>query len=300
MLKAPLLAYREAYIALTPALAAGAFAGMTDILRTFNQPTVTIQRDLIAQLVVNQHTAIGSLAVAMDLQLGEAFAAATRLHRDVLAEPFTREVLAWRAWLPEHPNGVIRRADLRPEWLAGQAHVASRASVAAISRRQKGVDSDEVSAALVAVTRDVPDLLSMTVAGTGLTLIEVVKAAAPGAVEPLEAGWERVWNGGNDGARQGAASLRAALDRISSAIAPAAKKDRETAYRSVLELEPGDATTKLLSLQISLLYVTYQPLSTAVHDEADVDAIKALALGIVSSLAGILARWFQVQGRRTP
>jgi hypothetical protein len=51
---------------------------------------------------------------------------------------------------------------------------------------------------------------------------------------------------------------------------------------------------------VSLLYTTYQPLSDAVHDEGGIEALQALALGILSCLAGILARLEQLRLRSQP
>jgi len=300
MIKAPLIAYRDAFVALPPAQIAGAFAGMGEILRTLDQPLIKMQTGLIAKLVADRNIGLGALGAAMELQLGTAFAAAIESNNRLLAKPFTREMFAWRAWLPEHPEALVRIPELRAEWLVGQAHVASRASVAAMSRRADGVDSSEVSAALFGVTRNPPDLLAMTVPGTGASLRDMVKSVAPRALEPLEGGWDRIWIGGRDAARQGATSLRAALDEIAEAIAPGPKKDRERSYLAVLQLQPGDPTTRLLTLQVSLLYTTYQPLSDAVHDEEGIEALQALALGIVSCLAGVLARWVQLRAQASP
>lgn len=300
MIRAPLLTYRDAFVALPPTQIAGSFTGMGEILRTLDQPLLRMQTGLIAKLVADRNTGLGALGAAMELQLGGAFAAAIQANNRLLAKPFMREMFAWRAWLPEHPDALVRIPELRAEWLVGQAHVATRASVAAVSRRSDGVDQSEVSAALAGVTTNPPDLLSMRVPGTGESLREIVKSVAPEALEPLEAGWDRVWIGGKDAARQGAASLRAALDEIGNAIAPGPKKDRERSYQAVLQLQPGDPTTRLLTLQVSLLYTTYQPLSDAVHDEGGIEAIQALALGIVSCLAGILARWTHLQTRASP
>jgi hypothetical protein len=297
MMKAPLIAYREAFLALPQTQIAGAFAGMGGILRTLDQPLIRMQTGLIAKLVADQAVGLGALGAAMELQLAPAFAAAIEANNRLLAKPFTREMFAWRAWLPEHPEALVRIPELRAQWLIGQAHVASRASVAAVSRRSAGVDSSEVTAALAGVITNPPDLLSMTVPGTGASLREVVKSVAPGALEPLEGGWDRIWLGGKDAARQGAASLRAALDELAESIAPGPKKDREHSYLSVLQLKPGDPTNRLLTLQVSLLYTTYQPLSDAVHDEGGIEALQALALGIVSCLAGVLARWAQLQSQ---
>jgi hypothetical protein len=157
-----------------------------------------------------------------------------------------------------------------------------------------------VSAALIGVSSNPPDLLSMMVPGTGASLGEMVKSVAPDALETLEGGWDRIWGADKDAARQGAASLRAALDEIAEAIAPGPKKDRERSYLAVLQLQPGDPTTRLLTLQVSLLYATYQPLSDAVHDEEGIEALQALALGIVSCLAAMLARWAQLRAQPLP
>jgi hypothetical protein len=300
MIRAPLMVYREAFAALPASQVFAAFEGMGETIRGLDQPIIRMQSGLIAQLVADHNTGLGALGAAMDLQLGSVFSAAVNAHAHVLTEPYVRETFAWRAWLPTHPEALVRLPTLKPEWLAGQAHVATRASVAALSPQRSGWEAEEVGAALAGVTRDPPDLLSMTVPGTEATLREMIRKVAPAAVEPLEGGWHRVWDGGTDATRQGAASLRAALDEVANALAPGPKKDREQGYLAVLQIQPGDPTTRLLTLQVSLLYTTYQPLSDAVHDEGGIEALQALALGILSCLAGILARLEQLRLRSQP
>jgi hypothetical protein len=109
-------------------------------------------------------------------------------------------------------------------------------------------------------------------------------------VQPLDGAIQRLKGGGADDARQAAASLRAALDKLAMNLVPGNKTGRVERYEALLGVRLGDSGGTLLHHQIGVLYASYQPLSDAVHDELHIDALRANAYGIFSALAAVLAR----------
>jgi hypothetical protein len=205
------------------------------------------------------------------------------------------ERISWRAWLPIHPSALTRTPALQTQWLMGETHNAAQASVAAIGRAGMGVDEAEIKAALTGVTADFPNLLELKVPGTGSDLKTLLGRVAPAVLKPLKGAVERLSGGGADDARQASASLRAALDELANQLVPGPKKGRDDRYAVALGVGYGDPDGKLLYHQIGVLYATYAPLSGAVHDELDIEAVRAHALGMFSAMAAVISRWVLTQ-----
>ena len=294
-LRAPLAAYLDIAQRLPRAEIALAFAGMTDVLSPLRgSEPLFAQVGLLARLAAESRPPIGALALGMDLQLSSAFSAALTAAPS-LRDPFMTERISWRAWLPIHPSALTRTPALQTQWLMGETHNAAQASVAAIGRAGMGVDEAEIKAALTGVTADFPNLLELKVPGTGSDLKTLLGRVAPAVLKPLQGAVERLSGGGADDARQASASLRAALDELANQLVPGPKKGRDDRYAVALGVGYGDPDGKLLYHQIGVLYATYAPLSGAVHDELDIEAVRAHALGMFSAMAAVISRWVLTQ-----
>jgi len=293
--RAPLGAYLDIAQRLPRAEIASAFAGMTEALSAIRaSEPVFAQVGLLARLAADSRPPIGALALGMDLQLSSAFSAALTAAPN-LRDPFMTERITWRAWLPVHPSALTRTTALETEWLVGETHNAAQASVAAIGRAGAGVDQSEVNAALTGVTADFPNLLDLKVPGTSSDLRTLLGRVAPAVLKPLQGAVERLSGGGADDARQASASLRAALDELANQLVPGPKNGRDDRYAVALRVAYGDPDGKLLHHQIGVLYATYAPLSAAVHDELDIEAVRAHALGMFSAMAAVMSRWMLTQ-----
>lgn len=245
---------------------------------------------LITKLVEDSRPAIGSLALAMDLQLNTPVAAALAAF-PALQKPFFLERLSWRRWLPQHPNSLKRSSEAETIWLLGETHNAAQASVVALGQGADGVDSDEVSAALDGVAYQFPDLMTMEVPGTGVDLGTVANRLEPRLAAALQGALDRLRTGGADSARQAAASLRAALDLLADCLTPGSKSGRIERYVAALSVDQGSPEGTLLYHQICILYFTYGRLSGAIHDRLDLAGVRVVAYGMFSAIAAVLSRW---------
>jgi hypothetical protein len=290
VLQSPISSYAEVMRTLPKTDIANAFAGMRGVLSGIESARpYLVQPELLAQLAAAGRPPIGALAVAMDLQLATAVSAALYAFPAMLS-PVLTERVAWQGWFPSHPGALVRTAQIDTEWLLGETHNAAQASVAPLGRDGEGVDEREVAAAVAGVTSDFPDLLAMPVPGTGANVRGWLNHVAPDLLQPLQGAIQRLRGGGADDARQAAASLRAALDKLAMYLVPGSKTGRLERYELLLGVREGDSDGTLLHYQIGVLYASYQPLSDAVHDELNIDAVRANAYGIFSALVAILAR----------
>jgi hypothetical protein len=245
---------------------------------------------VIASLLGDSRPAIGSLALGIDLQLSPAIAAALT-SRPGLQGSYLRERTSWQRWLPQHPGALTRSDTIETDWLIGETHNASQATVAALGRHAEGVDEAEVSAALEGVAYDYPDLLSMEIPGTGVDLRTYLTGIDPDIANALQGGVNRLRDGGPDSARQAAASLRAGLDKLADRLVPGGKRDRAGRYAQVLGVDVGDPDGTLIYHQIWTLDASFHPLGKAVHDQLEEAAVKAIAFGLFGALVGVLSRW---------
>lgn len=275
-----------------------AFLGTQDLIAAMSvSGPIFDQAEMLAKLVGDTRPAIGSLALGIDLQLSSPIVAALA-SRPALRRPYLLERSGWERWVPRHPKTLTRSDTIQTEWLLGETHNASQASVAALGRRRDGSDSAEISAALTGVTLAYPDLLAMRVPGTGFALKACLKRLDPRIADSLEGAVNRLREGGPDCGRQAAASLRAALDQLADALIPGSKKKGRLArYAEVLGVAVGNTEGTLLYYQIGVLDAAHEPLSKRVHDRVDDDALRAVAFGIFSAFAAVLSRWV-AQGER--
>lgn len=295
-LRGPMSGYAQIAQLLSRSEMTSAFAGMANVMSALRTNTaVFAETGMLAKLVADSRPPIGALAVAMDLQLNSAMSAALA-STPTLSNPIMVERIDWRAWLPQHPAALIRTNQIGSDWLIGETHNAAHASTAALGRAGKRVDEADIAAALQGVRTEFPDLMNMPVPGTGKTLRDVLGLCAPRAVTPLDGAIERLRGGGPDDARQASVSMRSALDELAAALAPGPKKDRRRQYAAILGVDHGDADGTLLYHQIAVLYASFQPLSDAVHDELDLDALRAHAFGMFSAMAGVVSRWMARKG----
>jgi len=290
-LRTPVLVYADIATHLPRADMIAAFGGMSDIIpKIRGNGLLLAESDMLARLAAESRPPIGAVALGIDLQLSSALAAAlTSVPR--LRTPFMMERIGWRAWLPAHPASLIRTSPFDNDWLIGETHNATQATVAALGRSGEGVDEGEVRAALASVIGDFPDLLSLPVPGTGASLRRALARIAPRVIDSLAGALDRLRGGGADDARQASTSLRAALDQLADELVPGPKKGRAERYEKVLSIELGDPGGKLLYHQIGILYESYVPLSLGVHDELDLEAVRAHAVGMLSAIAAVVARW---------